>query len=100
MNIDQSLTSAAEKDQDRRDSPRYSMPGTVFLSLDDGTRKKIGKVRDISLHGCFVDSEEDLALEQAVKLQFQIGADFQISGQIRRKDKKGFAVSFDGEGTA
>lgn len=82
---------------DRRISPRYDMSGPVFLLLEGMEPVKIGIVRDISLSGAYVSSQENPPKDELLKLQFKIGADFEMSGHVCRKDGFGFAVQFDGE---
>ena len=82
---------------DRRSSPRYDMTGSVFVVLEGTDPVKIGTVRDISLNGAYIASPEDPPHEELLKLQFRIGADFEISGHVCRKEELGFAVRFDGE---
>ncbi len=82
---------------DRRNSPRYDMSGPVFLLLEGTEPVKIGMVRDISLSGAFVASPEHPPQDELLKLQFRIGADFEMSGHVCRKEHAGFAVHFDAE---
>ena len=82
---------------DRRNSPRYEMTGPVFLLIEGMEPVKIGNVRDISLTGAYVASPEDPPQNELLKLQFQIGADFEMSGHVCRKEQTGFAVRFDAE---
>jgi hypothetical protein len=86
---------AAQQHSDRRDSPRYDMSGEVFLKGDSCEPKKLGMVRDISLGGAFVTSQDDLPAHELLRLQFKIGADFEMSGHICRKDQDGFAILFE-----
>jgi hypothetical protein len=101
MPIGSSLRSAfslesAPQHPDRRQSPRYDMSGGVYRK--DGTEpSKIGTVRDISLGGAYVFSQDDLPTEKLLTLQFKMGADFEMSGYIRRKDRNGFAIVFEAE---
>ena len=89
--------SAAPQHPDRRQSPRYDMAGGVYL-LEDGVEPiKIGMVRDISLGGAYVSSQDELPTDKLLKLQFKIGADFEMTGNICRKDRDGFAVLFHEE---
>jgi hypothetical protein len=105
MPIGSSLRSAFSPDvapqhPDRRQSPRYDMSGGVFL-LEDGVEpKKVGVVRDISLGGAYVASQDEVPTDQLLKLQFKIGADFEMSGHICRKDRNGFAVLFEEDAEA
>jgi hypothetical protein len=73
------------------------MSGPVFLLLEGMEPVKIGIVRDISLVGAYVSSQEDPPKDELLKMQFKIGADFDISGHVCRKDRFGFAVQFDAE---
>ncbi len=82
---------------DRRNAPRYDMTGPVFLLLEGLEPVKIGTVRDISLSGAFVASQEHPPQNELLKLQFKIGADFDMSGHVCRKDPAGFAVQFNDE---
>ncbi len=82
---------------DRRNSPRYDMSGPVFLLLEGMEPVKIGAVRDISLGGAYISSQEHPPQNELLKLQFNIGADFEMSGQVCRKDSAGFAVQFETE---
>lgn len=82
---------------DRRQSPRYDMSGSVFLVEENGESAKVGVVRDISLSGAYVATQQDLPADKLLKLQFKIGADFEMSGYICRKDRNGFAVHFGDE---
>src|SRR5512146_1723557 len=88
---------ATQPHPDRRNSPRYDMTGPVFLLLEGMAPVKIGTVRDISLGGAYVSSPEDPPKDELLKLQFQIGADFEMSGHVCRKDGVGFAVQFETE---
>lgn len=88
---------ATHPHHDRRNSPRYDMTGPVFLVLEGMEPVKIGTVRDISLGGAFVSSPEDPPKDELLKLQFKIGADFDMSGHVCRKDVSGFAVQFEAE---
>lgn len=82
---------------DRRQSPRYDISGAVFL-IEEGTEvTKIGVVRDMSLTGAYITSQEDFPAEKLLRMQFQVGADFEMSGYVCRKDRNGFAVNFDAE---
>jgi len=102
MPLGSSLRSAFSPDvapqhPDRRQSPRYDMSGEVYL-IDDGVdHTKVGMVRDISLGGAYVASQDDLPTDKLLKLQFKIGADFEMSGHVCRKDRNGFAVLFEEE---
>jgi hypothetical protein len=89
---------AAPKHPDRRQSPRYDMAGGVYLLEDGAEPIKIGMVRDISLGGAYVASQDELPSDKLLKLQFKIGADFDMSGMICRRDRAGFAVLFEQEG--
>lgn len=82
---------------DRRNSPRYDMTGPVFLLLEETEPLKIGTVRDISLSGAYIESHESPPQDELLKIQFRIGADFEMSGHVCRKEATGFAVHFDGE---
>jgi len=73
------------------------MTGPVFLLMEGVEPVKIGNVRDISLTGAYVFSPEDPPDNELLKLQFRIGADFEMSGHVCRKEGNGFAVHFDGE---
>ena len=87
----------APQHPDRRQAPRYDMSGGVYL-LEDGVEPiKIGMVRDISLGGAYIASQDDLPTDKLLKLQFKIGADFEMTGNICRKDREGFAVLFHEE---
>ena len=102
MPLGSSLRSAfssnvAPQHSDRRHSPRYDMSGEVFLTGDSCEPKKIGMVRDISLGGAFVTSQDDPPIRELLRLQFKIGADFEMSGHICRKDRDGFAILFEEE---
>ncbi len=88
---------AAPKHPDRRNSPRYDMAGAVYLLSDGVEPLKVGMVRDISLGGAYVASQEDLPTDKILKLQFKIGADFEMSGHVCRKDRNGFAMNFQSE---
>ena len=85
------------KHPDRRQSPRYDMSGVVYLVGEGTTPMKVGMVRDMSLTGAYVTSQEDIPSERLLKMQFQVGADFEMSGHICRKDRYGFAVCFQEE---
>jgi len=87
------------KHPDRRQSPRYDMSGGVYLMEDGAEPTKVGMVRDISLGGAYVASQDDLPTDRMLKLQFKIGADFEMSGHVCRKDRQGFAVLFEREET-
>lgn len=87
--------SAAPQHQDRRQSPRYDMAGGVYLLADGIEPTKIGTVRDISLSGAYISSQDDIPHDTPLKLQFKIGADFEISGRICRRERNGFAVIFE-----
>ncbi len=80
---------------ERRQSPRFDMPGPVFV-VETGKTSEIGKVRDISVNGCFIDSNEEVAPDWKLRLQFRIGAEFEMIGTVRRKEPTGFAVQFEG----
>ena len=82
------------KHPDRRESPRYDMSGAVFLIGQDTEPIKIGIVRDMSLAGAYISSPENSSPEGLLRLRFQVGANFEISGQVCRKDRSGFAVCF------
>ncbi len=102
MPLGASLRSAFSPDAtlqhpDRRQSPRYDMAGAVFLLAEGIEPVKIGIVRDISLSGAYVFSQENPPNDELLKLQFRIGADFEMSGHVCRNDSSGFAVQFDGE---
>ncbi len=81
---------------DRRLSPRYDMPGSVCMVEGDRSSES-GRVRDISLNGCFVSSQQDVPIDQVMRLQFKIGADFEIMAIVCRKERSGFAVRFNGD---
>lgn len=83
--------------QDRRNSPRYDMTGPVFLLLEGLEPLKIGNVRDISLSGAYVVSPENPPQDEVLKLQFKIGADFEMSGNVCRREGTGFALQFHAE---
>ena len=85
----------ASEHQDRRQSPRYDMAGGVYLLAAGAEPTKIGTVRDISLNGAYVTSQEDMPYDTPLKLQFKIGADFEISGHICRRERSGFAIAFE-----
>ena len=80
---------------DRRNASRYDMTGPVFLLFEGMEALKIGTVRDISLGGAFVSSQEAPPEGELLKLQFSIGADFEMSGHVCRKEGTGFAVRFN-----
>jgi hypothetical protein len=88
-------SSAAPQHPDRRQSPRYDMAGGVYLLEDGAEPIKVGMVRDISLSGAYVSSQDELPSDKLLKLQFKIGADFEMTGNICRKDREGFAVLFE-----
>lgn len=88
---------ATPKHPDRRQSPRYDMSGGVYLIVEGAEPAKVGMIRDISLGGAYVASQGDLPADKLIKLQFKIGADFEMSGHICRKDRGGFAVVFEEE---
>ncbi len=88
---------AAPRHPDRRQSPRYDMAGGVYLLQDGAEPSKIGMVRDISLGGAYVMSDEDFPADKVLRMQFKIGADFEMSGHVCRKDRTGFALLFDQE---
>ena len=82
---------------DRRNSPRYDMSGAVYVIMEGTEPVKIGMVRDISLTGAYVASQEDPPQDEHLKLQFKIGADFEMQGCVCRKEGNGFALRFDEE---
>ncbi len=82
---------------DRRGSPRYEMAGGVYAMIEGLEATKIGTVRDISLGGVYVQSHEYPPIGEFLRLQFRIGADFEISGHVCRKENTGFAVRFEPE---
>lgn len=88
---------ATQPRPDRRASPRYDMSGGVYAIIEGMEPTKIGTVRDISLGGVYVQSHEDPPLGEFLRLQFRIGADFEISGHVCRKESTGFAVRFEPE---
>ena len=85
------------KHPDRRESPRYDLAGAVYLLQEGLPPIKIGIVRDMSLSGAYVVSQEDLSPNRQLRLQFQVGADFEMSGYICRRDRSGFALKFEAE---
>lgn len=102
MPLGYSLRSAFSPDvapqhPDRRQSPRYDMSGEVYLIEEGVDPTKVGMLRDISLSGAYVASQDELPTDKLLKLQFKIGADFEMSGSLCRKDRNGFAVRFVGE---
>jgi PilZ domain len=82
---------------DRRQSPRYDMSGGVYLIEAGAEPTKVGVLRDISLGGAYVASQEDLPTGKLLTLQFKIGADFEMSGRVCRRDRNGIAVLFEPE---
>lgn len=91
------FSDAPPQHADRRQSPRYDMSGSVCLVEKDRDSTKVGIVRDISLGGAYVVSQQDLPTEKLLKLRFMIGADFEMCGYVCRKDRNGFAVNFENE---
>ena len=86
---------SALKHPDRRQSPRYDMSGGVYLIADGAEPTKVGVLQDISLGGAYVASQEDLPTDKLLRLQFKIGADFEMSGRVCRRDRNGIAVLFE-----
>src|SRR6185369_13937673 len=83
------------KHPDRRESPRYDLAGAVFLIQQGLEPIKVGVVRDMSLSGAYIASQENPSPERRLRLQFRVGAVFEMSGYVCRKDRSGFAVVFD-----
>jgi hypothetical protein len=73
------------------------MSGVVYLINESMEPIKVGMVRDISLSGAYVTSQENPPTHERLKLQFRIGADFEMSGHVCRTDDNGFAVHFEAE---
>ncbi len=80
---------------DRRQSQRYSLSGMAYV-MSDGKSVEIGRVRDISLSGCFIHSQQMLSMLVPLQFRFNVGAEFDITGFVCRKEDKGFAVHFNG----
>ena len=79
---------------DRRQSPRYDISGAVYLLEEGSEPSKIGLVKDMSLTGAYIASQQDPPIELPLRMQFQVGADFEMTGHVCRKDRNGFAVNF------
>ncbi len=93
-------TSEYKAAQDRRNSPRYVMTGPVHRLDNAGNSTEVGRVRDISLGGCYVSGDSGLVTNEKVHLKFAIGADFEMNGVVTRSDASGFAVVFEMEEAA
>jgi hypothetical protein len=79
---------------DRRQSPRYDISGAVYLLAEGTEPSKIGVVKDMSLTGAYITSQDDLPIERPLRMRFKVGADFEMIGHLCRKDRNGFAVNF------
>ncbi|HYD16405.1 MAG TPA: PilZ domain-containing protein [Candidatus Nanoarchaeia archaeon] len=92
------LTSSIEvpASRERRTSPRHATNGMVYRVHEAGT-SELGKVRDVSLGGCFVLSDLSVQLSEQMHLKFSIGAEFEIEGTIARTGTGGFAIVFSGQ---
>jgi hypothetical protein len=59
--------------KERRCSPRYQCTGSVEIRLKDNDARLWGNLRDISLHGCYVEMTTTFPVDTKVKLCLEAG---------------------------
>lgn len=59
---------------DRRVHPRYALPAAVEVVATGSGEQIQARLRDLSLQGCYVDTERPFALETAVQARIRRGA--------------------------
>jgi PilZ domain-containing protein len=70
--------------KERRRSPRFQCSGSVELQPHDGSAHMWGALRDISLHGCYVEMPTTFPTETQVSLTVEVvGIRFSTQAKVR-----------------
>jgi PilZ domain len=89
---------AAGTDDERRYSPRYGCEGTAEISVPSQGRLVRGRIVNLSLGGCYIDTNAALDVETKVEIVLRVtGLAFRAAGEIRSVyGSAGIGIQFTG----
>lgn len=63
-------------DQDRRRNPRYPFAGSIEMREGTSEDKRTARVKELSLNGCYVDTESPYPMGTSLSIKLFTDADF------------------------
>jgi hypothetical protein len=63
-------------EQDRRRNPRYSFAGSIEMREGTSEDKRTARVKELSLNGCYVDTESPYPMGTSLSIKLFTDADF------------------------
>lgn len=63
-------------EQDRRRNPRYPFAGSIEMREGTSEDKRTARVKELSLNGCYVDTESPYPMGTALSIKLFTDADF------------------------
>ena len=80
---------------ERRSSPRYRLAGRAEVLGTEQTTFE-AEVRDISLAGCYLETQRSMPVNARIILHLQIGGiSPEFAGTVAWTEQSGFGVQFD-----
>jgi c-di-GMP-binding flagellar brake protein YcgR len=87
--------------RERRRTQRFSCEGRVEITKIPSTGANKGKVRNLSLGGCYVEMERPFSIRTYVELTLQVHHhSFRVTGTVRKSHKSGVGIEFDKIGSS
>jgi len=88
-------THAAEG-RERRRTARYGCEGDVEVCRVPSTGMRTGKLRNLSLGGCYIELALPYASPTYVEVMMRVhGESFRVTGTVRKTHKTAIGVEFD-----
>jgi PilZ domain-containing protein len=86
----------ATEGRERRRTIRYGCEGDVEVCKVPSTGMRKGKLRNLSLGGCYIELELPYATPTYVEVMMRVhGHSFRVTGTVRKTHKAGIGVEFD-----
>jgi hypothetical protein len=63
-------------DQDRRQNPRYPFTGSIEMREGTSEDKRTARVKELSLNGCYVDTDSPYPMGTSLAIKLFTDADF------------------------
>ena len=87
---------ASQPEKERRRGRRFNCDGLVEVNRIPSTGKREGKLKDLSQHGCHIETDRPFPAPSYVEVMIRIdGMRLRLTGTVRSSRKTGMGIEFD-----
>jgi hypothetical protein len=87
---------SASGPRERRKARRFACDGRVEVNRIPSTGKREGKLKDLSQHGCYIETDKPFAAPSYVEVMMYTKAmRLRLTGTVRTSRKSGMGIEFD-----